>query len=173
MHLPVNSPQPLIKSRRIDESAKLVFETNAQAKTVLDTHDAAARDGNGISWAGQRLRMKPSRPFRQRRLNDHMGGVKFKISKLGTDDPLSGLNLEHDKWQWEAAFERGHVSGGKLYYLLEGRPQITARLALDKDGIGQLICTDKTCVFRTSPALDSFRNILKLAEDEANSRARG
>ena len=75
VHLPENTLLPKIKSRRIDESAKLIFETNAQAKTVLDAHHAATLNGNGISCGGQSLRMKPSRPFRKRRLNDHMGGV--------------------------------------------------------------------------------------------------
>ena len=117
--------------------------------------------------------MKPSRPFRQRRLNDHMGGVKYKISNLGAGDILRSLNLEQDKWQWEASFERGFVSGGKLYYLLNGRPQIVARLALDKDGVGKLSSDDNATVFPSTAALDSFKQILNAAESDASRRARG
>ena len=130
-HMPERSPLPKFKSRRIDESAKLVLETIAQAKTVLDAHDVAVIAGEGVSFRGQNSKMKPSRPFRQRRLSDHMGGVKYKISNVGTEHPLSGLNLEQDKCQWEAAFERGCVSGGKLFYDVSGRPQIVAKLSLD------------------------------------------
>ena len=142
VHLPEATPLPTFKSRRIDGSAKLVFQSSSQAKTVLDAHIATEGDGNGISHCGQKFRMKPSRPFRQRRLNDHMGGVKYKISNLGAGDILRSLNLEQDKWQWEASFERGFASGGKLHYLLNGRPQIVARLALDKDGGGKLSSND-------------------------------
>ena len=172
-HLPQGTPMPKIKSRRIDESAKLVFETSAQAKTVLDAHDVTVTAGEGISFGGQAFKMKLSRPFRQRRLNDHMGGVKFKISKLNADNPLSGLSLVQDNWQWEASFEQGCVSGGKLFYLVTGRPQIVAKLSLDANAVGVLTSTDNCQVFPSEDTRTSFKQLLKEVESEANSRARG
>ena len=163
---------PKFKSRRIYESAKLVFETIAQAKTVLDAHDVAVIAGEGVRFRGQKFKMKPSRPFRQRRLNDHMGGVKYKISNVGTEHPLSGLNLE-DKCQWKPTFERGCVSGGKLLKEVSGKPQIVAKLSLDANAVGVLTSTDNCQVFPSEAAREAFRELMKDAETEANSRTRG
>ena len=172
--LPADAPVPKIKSRRIDETGKLVFDTPAQAKTVLDAHAASAAAGGGIAFENQRFKVKTSRPYRQRRLNDHMGGIKFKVSSLNAENPLCQVGLEQSNWQWDATFDRGgHVTGGKLYYVLHGRPQLVAKLSLDDNGVGVLTSTDNNHVFSSDVARESFRKLIKDAENDANSRTRG
>ena len=147
-----SAPLPDIKPRRIDESAKLVFQTAAEPRAVLDVHHEVEKNGGGIAFDGHKFKLKASRPFRQRRLNDHMGGIKYAISKVGADHVLKPLDFSPEGWQWDATFEQGQVSGGKMYYNANGRPQIVARLSLDSSGAGKLTRTDNNVVFPSAEA---------------------
>ena len=130
-------------------------------------------DGGGIAFDGHKFKLKVSRPFRQRRLNDHMGGIKHAISQGGADHVLKSLNFSQEGWHWDATFDQGQVSGGRMYYNANGRLQIVARLSLDNNGVGKLTSTDNNVVLPSAEARDSFKKVLNDVEHEANSRAQG
>ena len=173
-HLPQGTSLPVVKSKRIDESAKLVFESASLASTVIDALKVSLDDGTGLGVGDNKFKFKISKPFRQRRLNDHMGGVKYKFSKLPQEHALHALGLSTDMFQWEAVFDRGgQINGGKLFFIFKDQPQIVARLTLDAQCVGSLTSTDNACVFPSENYREAFQLILKEAESEANGRLRG
>ena len=64
VHLTEGTPLPSVKTKRIDGSAKLVFESAVVASNLLDTLNITLESDAGLAVGKEKLKLRISTPFR-------------------------------------------------------------------------------------------------------------